>query len=205
MGPNTLIHPSPHPLHPWPRHIHLTLTHFTHDPPILTHTHPLNPFTHGPKHSHTPIPTPPSHDASSLFVMFCDSSKWFVVVRHGLWCFMVVCHGSWCFSVMVRHGSSWFVMFLCHGFVMVCHGSWCFTVMVSSWFVMVHDVSLSWFRHGLSWFVMFHCHGFVMVRDVLFSKILQKKVMWPSIQPIRVSNSLSNLIFDETSYFPLSI
>ena len=28
--------------------------------PILTHTHPLNPFTHGPKHSHTPIPTPPS-------------------------------------------------------------------------------------------------------------------------------------------------
>ena len=50
-------------------------------------------------------------------------------------------------------------MFLCHGFVMV------------------RDVSLSWFRHGLSWFVMFHCHGFVMVCDVLFSKILQKKVM----------------------------
>ena len=64
---------------------------------------------------------------------------------------------------------------------------------VSSWFVMVYDVSLSWFRHGsLSWFVMVHCHGsswftvmvrhgslswFVMVRDVLFSKILQKKVM----------------------------
>ena len=47
----------------------------------------------------------------------------------------------------------------------------------SSWFVMVRDVSLSWFRHGSSWFVMFHCHGFVMVRDVLFSKILQKKVM----------------------------
>ena len=62
-------------------------------------------------------------------------------------------------------------MFHCHGFVMV------------------RDVSLSWFRHGSSWFVMFHCHGFVMVhdvslswfrhgyvmvRDVLFSKILQK-------------------------------
>ena len=60
--------PSPNPFHPWP--------------PILTHTHPLNPFTHGPKHSHTPIPTPPSHDASSLFVMFCDSLKWFVVVCH---------------------------------------------------------------------------------------------------------------------------
>ena len=49
-----------------------------------THTNPLNPFTHGPKHSHTPIPTPPLHDASSLFVMFCDSLKWFVVVHHGL-------------------------------------------------------------------------------------------------------------------------
>ena len=61
--------PSPNPFHPWP--------------PIFTHTHPLNPFTHGPKHSHTPIPTPPSHDASSLFVMFCDSLKWFVVVCHG--------------------------------------------------------------------------------------------------------------------------
>ena len=44
----------------------------------------------------------------------------------------------------------------------------------SSWFVMVRDVSLSWFRHGSlswfvmvchgsSWFVMVHCHGFVMV------------------------------------------
>ena len=36
----------PNPFHPWPL--------------ILTHIHPLNPFTHGPKHSHTPIPTPPS-------------------------------------------------------------------------------------------------------------------------------------------------
>ena len=36
--------------------------------------------------------------------------------------------------------------------------------MVSSWFVMVHHGSLSWFRHGSSWFVMFHCHSFVMVR-----------------------------------------
>ena len=52
--------------------------------------------------------------------------------------------------------SSWFVM-VCHGlswFVMVPYGSRhgsCFTVMVSSWFV--------------------------MVRDVLLSKILQKRVM----------------------------
>ena len=38
--------PIPNPFHPWP--------------PIFTHTYPLNPFTHGPKHSHTPIPTPPS-------------------------------------------------------------------------------------------------------------------------------------------------
>ena len=107
---------------------------------------------------------------------------WFVMVRDVLWCFVMFrhgsCDGSWCFSVMVsswfvmvrdvllswfHHGlswfTSWFVMFLCHGFVMVRHGSWCFTVMVSSWFVMV--------RHGsslfTSWFVMFLCHGFVMV------------------------------------------
>ena len=57
-----------------------------------------------------------------------------------------------------HHGSSWFVMFHCHGFVMVCHGS--------SRFVMVHDVSLSWFRHGSSWFTVMVRHGsswFVMV------------------------------------------
>ena len=50
---------------------------------------------------------------------------------------------------MVRHVSSWFIMFR--------HGS-CF--------VMVCDV-LSWFCDVLSWFVMF-CHGscFIMVRDV---------------------------------------
>ena len=145
------------------------------------------------------------HGGSSWFVMFRGDSWCFVVVRHGSWCFVMVRDVSWWFvmvHVMVRDvllswfhdGSSWFVMFYCHGFVMVrdwfvmfyCHGfmmvrhgSWCFTVMVSWWFV--------------------------MVRDVLFSKNLQKKVMWPSIQPIRVSNSLSNLIFDETSYLPLSI
>ena len=44
-----------------------------------------------------------------------------------------------------RHGSSWFVMFHCHGFIMVRHGS-------------------SWFHHGLSLFVMFHFHGFIMAR-----------------------------------------
>ena len=40
-------------------------------------------------------------------------------------------HGSLCFTVMVSSWfMSWFVMFLCHGFVMV------------------RDVLLSWFRHG---------------------------------------------------------
>ena len=99
-------------------------------------------------------------------------------------------HGSSWFTVMVHcHGSSWFVMFHCHGFVMVrhgslswftvmvhCHGSSWFTVMVRhgslSWFVMVHHSSLSWFvmvRHGsLSWFTVMVRHGLswftVMVR-----------------------------------------
>ena len=66
-------------------------------------------------------------------------------------------HGSSWFTVMVRHGSlSWFVMVHCHG------SSW-FTVMV---------------LHGsLSWFTVMVSSWFVMVCDVLFSKILQKKVM----------------------------
>ena len=80
--------------------------------------------------------------------------SWFVMVHHGL---------SW-FTVMVRHGSSWFT-------VMVRHGS-------LSWFVMVRH-GLSWFtvmvRHGSSWFTVMVSSWFVMVRDVLFSKILQKR------------------------------
>ena len=76
------------------------------------------------------------------------------MVRHGLLS---------CFC----HGSSWFVMFYCHGFIMVCHGLSWFTVMVLSWFtVMVRDVSLSWFHHGSSWFTVMVRHGsswFVMV------------------------------------------
>ena len=63
------------------------------------------------------------------------------------------------------HGSSWFVMFYCHGFVMVRDGlSWFVMVHVMvrdvslSWFVMVRNVLLSWFHHGSSWFVMVR-HG----------------------------------------------
>ena len=104
-----------------------------------------------------------------------------VMVRHGSWCFIMVQYIPdnfkigvvslmsqlqlvWWFvmvHVMVcdvslswfHHGSSWFVMFYCHGSVMVRHGSrdgsWCFSVMVSSWFVMSYC-------HGSSWFVMFY-------------------------------------------------
>ena len=81
----------------------------------------------------------------SWFLIFCGGSSWFIMVH---------CHGSSWFTVMVRHGSlSWFTVMVCHGLL--------------SWFVMVRHGSLSWFRHGSSWFVM--------VRDVLFSKILQKR------------------------------
>ena len=100
---------------------------------------------------------------------------WFVVVRHGSSWFVMFCGGSSWF-VMVRHGSSWFTVMVRHGslswFVMVRHGS--------SWFtVMVRHGSLSWFtvmvRHGSSWFTVMVSSWFVMVRDVLFSKILQKR------------------------------
>ena len=114
------------------------------------------------------------HDVLSWFVVVRGGSSWFVMVHDVLWWF-----------VMVRHGLSWFVMVHCHGsswFVMVRHGSSWFTVMVrhgSSWFVMVHCHGLSWFtvmvRHGSSWFTVMVSSWFVMVRDVLFSKILQKR------------------------------
>ena len=67
---STLRHPSPHPLHPWPRHRHPSLGSFHPLPTILIHTHALNPFTHGPKHCQTPIPDPlhpwPIHRHPSL-------------------------------------------------------------------------------------------------------------------------------------------
>ena len=95
------------------------------------------------------------HGGLSWFVMFRGGSSWFVMVHcHGLsWFVMVHCHGSSWFTVMVCHGSSWFT-------VMVCHGSSWFTVMV---------------HHGSSWFTVMVSSWFVMVRDVLFSKILQKR------------------------------
>ena len=98
------------------------------------------------------------NDVLSWFMMCHDVLSWFVMCHHGLWC-VVMCHNvslSW-----FRHGSSWFVMFHCHGFVMV-----------SSWFVMVRDVSVSWFRHGSSWFVMCYSLKFSRRRscDPLFSQ-----------------------------------
>ena len=93
------------------------------------------------------------HDVLSWFVVVRGGSSWFVMVRDVLWWFVMVRHGSLSWFVMVRHGSlSWFVM--------VRHGS-------LSWFVMVH--------HGSSWFTVMVSSWFVMVRDVLFSKILQKR------------------------------
>ena len=110
--------------------------------------------------------------------MFCHGSSWFVMVHvmvHDVSWFR---HGSW-FTVMVHcHGSlSWFIMV----HVMVRHGSGSLFIMVhhgSSWFVMVRHGSLSWFImvcHGSSWFTVMVSSWFVMVRDVLFSKILQKR------------------------------
>ena len=93
------------------------------------------------------------HDVLSWFVVVRGGSSWFVMVRDVLWWFVMVRHGSLSWFVMVRHGSlSWFVM--------VRHGSSWFTVMVC---------------HGLSWFTVMVLSWFVMVRDVLFSKILQKR------------------------------
>ena len=91
---------------------------------------------------------------SSWFVIFRGGSSWFMMVRHGsLSWFIMVRHGSLSWFVMVRHASSWFT-------VMVRHGSSWFTVMVC---------------HGSSWFTVMVLSWFVMVRDVLFSKILQKR------------------------------
>ena len=93
------------------------------------------------------------HDVLSWFVVVRGGSSWFVMVRDVLWWFVMVCHGLSWFVMVHCHGSSWFT-------VMVRHGSSWFTVMV---------------RHGLSWFTVMVSSWFVMVRDVLFSKILQKR------------------------------
>ena len=109
----------------------------------------------------------------SWFMMFCHGSWWFVMVRDVLSWF-VMFRGGLSWFVMVRHGSSWFT-------VMVRHGSlrlW-FTVMVPSWFTVMVRHGSSWFtvmvHHGSSWFTVMVSSWFVMVRDVLFSKILQKR------------------------------
>ena len=94
------------------------------------------------------------HDVLSWFVVVRGGSSWFVMVRDVLWWFVMVRHGSLSWFVMVRHGSSWFTVMVRHGSL-----SW-FTVMV---------------RHGSSWFTVMVSSWFVMVRDVLFSKILQKR------------------------------
>ena len=58
LAPNTQRHPSPDPLHLWSRHPP-TPKPFHLRPTILAHTHPLNPFTHGPKDFLTLIPQIP--------------------------------------------------------------------------------------------------------------------------------------------------
>ena len=85
--------------------------------------------------------------------MIHDVLSWFMVVRHGSSWFVMFCGGSSWFVMVHCHGSSWFTS-------MVRHGSSWFTVMV---------------RHGSSWFTVMVSSWFVMVRDVLFSKILQKR------------------------------
>ena len=58
----------PNPFHPWPL--------------ILTHIHLLNPFTHGPKHSHTPIPTPPSPMAQTQTPTPNPFHPWSPILTH---------------------------------------------------------------------------------------------------------------------------
>ena len=68
--------------------------------------------------------------------------------------FVMVRDVSWWF-IMVRDVSSWFVMFIMVRDVSLSwfrHGS-------LSWFVMVRHGSLSWFHHGSSWFTVMVRHG----------------------------------------------
>ena len=82
--------------------------------------------------------------------------------------------------------------------------------------LMVHMVPLMvrMVRHGslspLSWFVMVHCHGSswftVMVVMVRLVRDVHSPLRRRSCDPLfsQSGSPLSNLIFDETSYFPLS-
>ena len=58
----------PNPFHPWPL--------------ILTHIHPLNPFTNGPRHSHTLIPTPPSPMAKTQTPIPNPFHPWSPILTH---------------------------------------------------------------------------------------------------------------------------
>ena len=90
-------------------------------------------------------------------------------------CDLIVYGNSWC-VMMCRDVSSWFIMVCDVSWyvMMFCHGSWCLLMChdVSSWFVMCHDV--------LSWFMMSHdvLWCFVMVRDVLWCFVMVRDVLW---------------------------
>ena len=65
-GPDTDIHPSP----------------LSAMAPMLTYTHPLNPCTHGSKHSHTPIPTPSSPMAQTQTPIPNPFHPWPPILTH---------------------------------------------------------------------------------------------------------------------------
>ena len=162
MGPNTLIHPSqttlspmdqtqtptPNPFHPWPT--------------IVTHTHALNPFTHGPKHSHTPIPDPLSPMAQTQTPTPNPFHPWPTILTH-THALNPFTHGPKhshtprhrCRHPSLGHFYPTYVHTVCSSLIVMFHdGScdvlWCVMMCrdgtddVLSWFMMCPDV-LWWF------------------------------------------------------------
>ena len=96
MAPNTYTHPYPKPFHPWaqtlrhpytdplhPSSIHRHLPHpISPMASILTCTHPLNPFTHEPKHCQTPIPICPSPMAHTQTPISLPIHPWYPILTH---------------------------------------------------------------------------------------------------------------------------
>ena len=82
MGPNIHRHPSQTPFthHPYTDTCPYPISPIA--PNTYTHTHTLNPFTHGPKHSQTPIPTCPSPMAHTQTPISIPIHPWYPILTH---------------------------------------------------------------------------------------------------------------------------
>ena len=156
MGPNIHRHPSQIPFthHPYTDTHPYLISPMA--PNTYRHTHALNPFTHGPKHSHTPIPDPLSAMAQTQTPTPNPFHPWSTILTH-THAINPFTHGPKhshtprhrCRHPSLGHYYPTYIHTVCNSLIVMFHdGSWCFMVVHDdSWcFMVVRNVS--W------WFVM---------------------------------------------------